>query len=384
MLLPQVRAQCLQEWRSYVNTAPAVRAYESLMDGHQLGKFLLPHPAMFHFSEFAWHSPDFFGVLRNTDLAGREFLRIGEFGAGLSKPHERLHFSRELGALDARARGTMAYEEIVVMVRDLLLSQIGDGDGKLVIEPGAMVAAAAAAGVTPAAFDVFYLELLRRSALEVYGALGGMNLETRELLLLFLGGGRPGEIHVFDSNADLRTDLERQELAVLKLWKSERWPEELQRKSTHYLTTLGAGRSVRRKSHADGRCRLTIESESVPLTDAEMRKIHLHPTDIFLAPLPETEPFDLTVFLQAYYFCPPAVGLLAWAEMISRTKIGGYLLSDADFPRALFRHAMKELGLRLVHETGKNLYHEGRSSGLYQRVRETPAARELASVRKTG
>jgi len=384
MILPQVQAQCLQEWRSYVNTVPAVRAYESLMDAHEMGKFLLPHPAMFDFSEFGWHSPDFFGVFRNTDLVGREFLRIGEFGAGLSKPHERLHFSRELGALLAQARGTMAYEDIVVMVKELLLSQIGAGDGKLVLEPGAMVGAAAAAGVTPAAFDVRYLELLRLSSLEVYGPLGGMNFETRELLLHFLGGDRPGEIHVFDSNADLRTDLELRELTILKLWDHESWPEELKRKSTHYLTTLGAGRSVRKKSHSDGRCRLTIESESVPLTDAEMRKIHLHGTDIFLDPFPDTEPFDLTVFLQAYYFCPPAVGLLAWAEMISRTKIGGYLLSDVDFPPALFRHVMKELGLRLIHETGKNPYHKGRSSGLFQRLQETPAVLKLASVRKTG
>ncbi len=109
-----------------------------------------------------------------------------------------------------------------------------------------------------------------------------------------------------------------------------------------------------------------------------MKKIHVHDADILRDPLPGTELFDLSVFLQAYYFCPAEVWLLAWADIVSRTKIGGYILTDINFrPQYL-----EEMGLERVHEVLDNRYHGGQSSILYRRVRDAKAIRQLASLRK--
>jgi hypothetical protein len=143
------------------------------------------------------------------------------------------------------------------MVKELLLSQIGAGDGKLVLEPGAMSEPPPRQASRPAAFDVRYLELLRLSSLEVYGPLGGMNFETRELLLHFLGRRPAG------GNPRLRQQRRPKDgiwsygnSTILKLWDHESWPEELKRKK-HPLSDHPRSREIRtEKVHSDGRCRL--------------------------------------------------------------------------------------------------------------------------------
>jgi hypothetical protein len=164
----------------------------------------------------------------------------------------------------------------------------------------------------------------------LYGPLRATSYEPRELLALFLGGDRQGSIHVFDNNPGIAADLQRPEFTFLRsLPALHEFPFMITSVVEDYWWRyIAAGRDVVTREHGLGSTGYPIRSYSFRFRPEEMAKIRVEPLDIATDRVAASDPFDVSVWFEGWYFLPELLIDLAWAKIVANARVGGYIVTD--------------------------------------------------------
>jgi hypothetical protein len=144
-----------------------------------------------------------------------------------------------------------------------------------------------------------------------------------------------------------------------------------------YWRQLVGARELTTQQHGMG-VEAELRSETMTFTDEEIAKVKLHREGILGASSAEDSHFDLSVWLEAYYFLPPIVSMIAYAKAVQRVAPGRLLLTDMN----LSEHMIAALGLEVL-STLYNPFADAdikMTSQLLRRVRPSKLAESIADL----
>jgi len=326
---------CLDSLQDYRRLSQQQRTTLLLSTAYRVGGIPTQDPSWLGFSPFGWHGSEFLTLLEDPSLPFRNPsrpLRIASYGAG---------FHNDFRYLNAAAVGT----------------------GHPPLDEK----------------DPRYAALIQAQR-ALFAPIESTSYEPREVLALFLSGRREGELHVFDNQPEVALHLRRPNFAFLNIWGSysEQPPLQIGKVSDYWRDYVSSGRDAVMRIHSLDPSIPLLYSSSFLFTPDEMRKLYAHTVDIICDPIPVPEPFDLSIWLEGWYFIPIPLVDIAWAKVVFKTKKGGFILTDIP---TLSPHALESMGL-CIEGRIENTMSERKTllRTLYRKIAETKVIQDLAAI----